>query len=381
MRFGSAFSFLILLMILAANSSGVCAEINCDDRFGCRPSDGGSSSGWSGGTEKNYIEIGVNGRGPYNNLPEDGYVNLRWTCPNFKNLGGEVLDRTVLGKLFGDYSGSYALKITLTGAKNNKIETVLASFQYDKNKATAATYCDALILKMNLNTTLQMQIDVLRSSQIGINTNISGAVAALGKIGGVVLSGPSAFLLNWFNDASGALTQAQASKDQLNAYLANFNTTVASSSSITVTPDIQNLKFTIDGNQYVLSKINYSQSAVYRSAPSLASDFEKALLQNTTLDLDKIRSSISETFEKDMANPSNFDDRCLSYQKKLGDLGLTSSDVSLLMWEELNGIRFPKDKAPGLCLTGRQILTLKQFPAFAKTPPYQGGYGDVIAGQ
>ena len=330
------------------------------------------TANWVNGEQRNYLPVGFSNSRMFKPTRDDGYVHFQWSCPSptkLRDLGEAIVNRTILGMLFGTYNGTYIISARWVGngtLQPNTLDGVLLSFEYNQDanpKVKLRNTCAALFPQnMNYNTTVTLTVSVAKSQQIGISNALASPIAAIGKISGLYLaSTPGIFadLTNTFQ----VVTSSQAS---LNAFIGGFGQTIQSQSDFTFEPETQRVNVMIGDSNFSLKK-SWIPTVVYRgSNPSTVS--EQLFLQRTGVSLATVKSSISSTFRADLETPALFTQRCSAYREKLFALGLTDSDAVLLLWAEL--ANHPSLTAAS-CFAARDIQLLSSMHM---SPPYKGAY-------
>jgi hypothetical protein len=332
----------------------------------------GQTTNWSNGEQQNYIPVNfLNSRG-FNPAKDDGYVHFQWTCPSsaqLRALGEAIVNRTVLGTLFGSYNGTYIVTAKWVGngtLQPNTLDQVLLSFEYNQDanpRVKLRNTCAALFPQnLNYNTSIALTVGVAKTQQIGISNSLAGPIAVLGRISGLFLaSTPGAF-----TDLTSAFQVVTTNKASLDTFFGGFGQSIGSESDFTFEPETQRVRVLIGDATFTLQK-TWLPTVVYRSGnPSTVS--EQLFLQRTGVSLASVKSSISSTFRADIETPALFSQRCSAYHDKLFAMGLTDADAALLLWAELAN-------HPGLttaaCFTPRDVQLLS---AMHMAPPYKGAY-------
>lgn len=332
----------------------------------------GQTTNWANGEQQNYIPVSFLSSRDFNPPKNDGYVHFQWTCPSssqLRSLGEAIVDRTVLGSLFGSYNGTYIVSARWVGngsLQPNTVDQVLLSFEYNEDanpKVRLRNTCAALFPQnMNYNTTATLTVSVAKSQQIGISDALAGPITTAGKVSGLFLSSTPGFL----TDLSSAFQAVSTSKATLNSFFGRFGQSIQSQSDFTFAPETQRVRLTIGDSAFSVQKI-WLPSAVYRSGnPNTVS--EQLFLQRTGISLASVKSSISSTFRSDIETPALFSQRCSAYRDKLFSMGLTDADAVLLLWAELanhTGLAAPA------CFTAQDIALLSTLHMQA---PYRGAY-------
>ncbi len=330
------------------------------------------TANWNNGQQQNYIGISFANSRSFNPARDDGYVHYGWRCPTatqLRQLGDAIVNRTLLGVMFGTYNGTYVVTAKWTGSgtlQPNSLDQVLLSFEYNESsnpKVKLRNTCAALFPQnMNYNAPVALTIGLAKSQDIGISDALAGPIAAIGKISGLYLASTPGI----FSDLTSTFQVITQNKANLNAFINRFGQSIQSQADYTFEPDVQIVSVAIGDYVFRLQK-TWIPSVVYRgNSPSTVS--EQLFLERTGINVATTKSSISSMFEADIDNTSLFAQRCSAYRDKLNAMGLTDTDAVLLLWAEL--ANHPK-LASAACFTVRdvQLLTALKMP-----PPYKGAF-------
>jgi len=351
------------------NQPVICNQLGCSDWRGI-----GSSSIFGG--QQNYIPVTVGNRRELRTALDSGYVNFNWECPaNLSTLARRIVDRSWAGLTLGQYSATYAVKTSWTG-NGRTIEGILFSFEYrpsassnDRRSAITINRCGSIFPQnMNMDTVTELKLQIVRTSNTGLNPSAAGALSAMEKISGLFLSAP----LKVFTYASWAFTGLNEQKASINGFLSNFDRDISSEASITITPEDGSLTVTID-DQYRFTLRKTALSSLTRRNGNVRSGFEQFFQRRTGISLAAIRTGISSSWEADMrsTDANVVTSRCNTYRQALYDLGLTTEDVVLLYWDEIKKHTFATSPA---CFTPDEVALLKGY-----REPYAGAFGTVVA--